>query len=299
MPIIEIFKAGKRQDANGQLVEITESDLNKVATHYDPKFHEAPLVIGHPKTDAPAYGWVKSLHVDDGVLKAEVENIDPQFAEWVKTGKYKKISSAFYLPNSSANPVAGGFYLRHVGFLGATPPAVKGLADPTFNDADNDWCQFEESTQQVQGDTMSAETQAELDALRAENAQLKAEKAASQKAQSEKENAEFAEGLIKEGKLPPKQKDELLGLLNTETDTAEFSENDFKRRLKAFLTALPAAVAFSETATKDNAETPADDTVEYAEGTNPASIDMDKKVRAYAKKHNCSYTDAFNAVIYQ
>ena len=56
----------------------------------------------------------------------------PEFAEMVQAGRFKKRSASFYKPDSPANPVPGVYYLRHLGFLGAQPPAVKGLADPEF-----------------------------------------------------------------------------------------------------------------------------------------------------------------------
>ncbi|OIO04834.1 MAG: hypothetical protein AUJ49_02085, partial [Desulfovibrionaceae bacterium CG1_02_65_16] len=46
--------------------------------------------------------------------------------------RFKKISASFYLPDSPANPAPGVFYLRHVGFLGAAAPAVKGLKPVAF-----------------------------------------------------------------------------------------------------------------------------------------------------------------------
>ncbi|POY46415.1 peptidase, partial [Avibacterium paragallinarum] len=36
--------------------------------------------------------------------------------------------------------------------------------------------------------------------------------------------------------------------------------------------------------------------VDYAEGTSPASIDADKRIRAYMGEHNVDYTTAFNAL---
>lgn len=312
MPIIEIFKAGKHQDANGQLVEITESDLNKMATHYAPKFHEAPIVIGHPETNAPAYGWVKGLKVQAGKLLAEVEATE-ELKTLMKNGHFKKVSASFYKPNNGINPTHKGFYLRHVGVLGAMPPAIKGMRDPVFNEQA---AFFDFTFNEPQGETMDdtqaklTEAQAKLaelektnQALTKANANLETEKNqlqatldANLKAQTEKENADFAEGLIAQGKLTPAQKDQALALLNTEHNTADFSEGDFKGRLKAFLNGLHPVMDFNETATKEKAQGAEDESLNYAEGTNPASIEMDKKVRAYAKKHNCSYTDAFNAL---
>ena len=55
---LEIFKAGKHTTAAGQTLEFSEADLQATVAAYDPGKHEAPLVIGHPSIDAPAYGWV-------------------------------------------------------------------------------------------------------------------------------------------------------------------------------------------------------------------------------------------------
>lgn len=128
---IQIFKAGKHTAMSGAALSFTEADLKASAAAYDPAKHEAPIVVGHPAHDAPAYGWVKSLSFADG-LEAVHQQVDPAFAEMVDRGAFKKISASFYTPDSSSNPVPGVYYLRHVGFLGAQPPAVKGLRSPEF-----------------------------------------------------------------------------------------------------------------------------------------------------------------------
>ncbi|BDZ02437.1 hypothetical protein MUTS16_35100 [Escherichia coli] len=57
---------------------------------YDPSVHEAPLVIGHPRTEDPAWGWVKALSLSGVDLMAEPAQLDPQFAEMVTDGRFKK-----------------------------------------------------------------------------------------------------------------------------------------------------------------------------------------------------------------
>lgn len=131
---IHIFKAGSHTAMSGATLAFSESDLQASAHAYDPSKHEAPLVVGHPRADAPAYGWVKSLAYAESGLHAEPDQVDAQFAELVGAGRFKKISPSFYLPDSPANPVPGVYYLRHVGFLGAQPPAVKGLKQVEFAD---------------------------------------------------------------------------------------------------------------------------------------------------------------------
>lgn len=128
---------------SGQSFAFSESDLAATVKAYDPAKHEAPLVVGHPTHDAPAYGWVKSLAFADG-LNAEPIQVDPAFAEMVADGKFKKISASFYAPDSPSNPVPGVYYLRHVGFLGAQAPAVKGLRNPKFADSEKGVIEFSE-----------------------------------------------------------------------------------------------------------------------------------------------------------
>lgn len=129
---------------SGQGFSFSEADLRATVTAYDPAKHEAPLVVGHPSHDLPAYGWVKSLAFSDGALDAIPAQVNPDFAEMVAAGAFKKISATFYGPDSPSNPVPGVFYLRHVGFLGAQPPAVKGLRSPSFADGEEGVLTFSE-----------------------------------------------------------------------------------------------------------------------------------------------------------
>lgn len=140
---IQIFKPGKHVAMSGAALSFSESDLAATAAAYDPAKHEAPLVIGHPKHDDPAYGWVKSLAFADG-LEAVPHQIDPAFAEMVDRGAFKKISASFYSPDSPSNPVPGVYYIRHIGFLGAQPPAVKGLRNPEFAETEEGVVEFSE-----------------------------------------------------------------------------------------------------------------------------------------------------------
>ena len=120
----EVFRAGDYGDKG----KYTPEDLQHVADSYNPDFHEAPAVIGHPANDLPAYGWVRGLKHDSGKLFAKLgEDTDPQFEDAVQRGAFKKRSVSFYHKPE-------GLELRHIGFLGALPPEVKGLAAIKFED---------------------------------------------------------------------------------------------------------------------------------------------------------------------
>lgn len=141
--LMEIFSAGRHTSMSGQSLNFSESDLQASAQAYDPQLHEAPMVVGHPDQNKPAYGWIKSLTYSDGKLQAEPHQVEPQFAEMVNAGRFKKRSASFYPPGHPSNPKPDVYYLKHVGFLGAQPPAVKGLKDATFAAGDDQCIEIE------------------------------------------------------------------------------------------------------------------------------------------------------------
>lgn len=130
---------------NGQVIEFSAADVSAIAAAYDPALHEAPHVVGHPRTDDPAFGWVRALGVNDAgrLCVTESRQVEPAFAEAVGAGRYKKRSASFYPPTHANNPTPGQWYLKHVGWLGAMPPAVKGLADvASYGQADDGLVEF-------------------------------------------------------------------------------------------------------------------------------------------------------------
>ena len=126
---IEIFRGGKQVDSQGREHD-GDALIDRAVATFDRAKHEPPVVVGHPVDDSPAFGWVEGLRtaVEDGVkvLLARFRQVVPEFAALVEKGVYKKRSASFY-PDGR---------LRHVGFLGGAPPAVKGLADIGFGDDD-------------------------------------------------------------------------------------------------------------------------------------------------------------------
>lgn len=180
---IEIFRCGTHTSANGTTKEWTETDLDKMVDGYGDGEHEAPVVIGHPQSNDPAYGWVDKIKRDGKLLLAKFNQVAPEFAEMVKKGMFKKRSIAVY-PNGT---------LRHVGFLGAQPPAVKGLRDIAFSDGDAEIYEYAEKEAGVMP------TVEELQAQLAEEKKKRA--AAEEEARKAKES--FAEGqrLLKKKEL--------------------------------------------------------------------------------------------------
>ncbi len=255
---IEVFKTGTHTDASGTERMFTAQDLDRMVTTLDPKLHEPPLVLGHPRTDAPAYGWVSGLKREGGLLLASFKEVPKTIQEWVQAGRYKKRSISLY-PDGR---------LRHVGLLGAMPPAVQGLADfPAFANgaADGEGEYYSEDVEVDDMDkvkeleTKLAAAEAELQRLRAasgddaakakdaEIAQLKQE-LDKLKADQTAKDAEFAEAktkarrkelegkvdaLVQAGKALPAQKASLVAFAERLDGGGEleFSEGAGKKPL--------------------------------------------------------------------
>lgn len=371
----EIFKAGSHTDNNGRAVTITEADVAAAAAAYDPGLHEAPLVVGHPKTDAPAYGWVCGLQADGGTLTADFAQMDEGFVGLVDKGRYKKVSASFYPPDSPNNPKPGVWYLRHVGFLGAQPPAVKGLAAINFAE-DDVYVEFSEAahnysagifrrlrefliekfgmddadkaipswqidsiedaakrqdpiyepafadpinptepeTHDDKETSMSPEDKAALDAANAarDKAQADAEQARAElkKLQEEQEkdlrdaahqqNTDFAEGLVKAGRLKPADKDLVVQTLDfaehPEHTTADFGEGDAKKPLGAALRDFLAAVLPVQIPAGGHlakaAPAAGGVSADFAEASDPDALSHHERALALAAKEGISYEAA-------
>jgi hypothetical protein len=140
--LIEIFRAGKHTASDGTEVTFTQADIATIAANYDPNLSEAPIVVGHPETNAPAYGWAKRLVAQGPLLLAEPHQLDDAFTEMANAGRFKKKSASIFMPNTPGNPTPGKHYLRHIGYLGAAVPAVKGLRDARFADGSEHALEF-------------------------------------------------------------------------------------------------------------------------------------------------------------
>lgn len=134
MITMEIFKAGKYPQG-----EFTVKELAEIANSYNPSLHEAPATIGHVSdyhdSKIPAYGWIGKVFQVGDKLKVAFSNFSEELKGLVGGGYYKKVSAGFYKPDDPNNPTPGKWHLHHVAFLGAQPPAVKGLEAIAFSDS--------------------------------------------------------------------------------------------------------------------------------------------------------------------
>ena len=131
---VEVFRPGTFTPMSGQPVTFSAADLQALCSVYDPAGAPAPAVVGHPKTDDPAFGWASAFRFDESAQRvvADIGELEPAFAEAVASGRYKKISLSLFQPDSPNNPKPGSYYPKHIGFLGAAAPAVSGLKPVSF-----------------------------------------------------------------------------------------------------------------------------------------------------------------------
>lgn len=307
---IHIFRPGQHLDSAGELISFSEADVEKIVGAYDPKIHESPIVLGHPKTDAPAYGWVKGLKNEAGNVMAEVDHLDPSFSEWVTARRYNKVSASFYRPHSPRNPKPGSYYLRHVGFLGAEPPAIKGLQPISFAEGDStDFVEIVEFSEQNVEQQLPANTpDPALSQLQQENAALKAQIAQQEQKQiqiaqesSHQANVAFAEKLIDEARLPSGSKNMMVALLDNLSTPGEpltFSENGQSQALldsfKAHLQTQIPMVSFNEVAIKTAHEHSL--CTEFAE-SEPHQLALHHKAMSLSQGENISYEAAVSKIL--
>ena len=141
---VHILSTGRVPDATDPTEDeiITTADLDELVDTYDPEIHEAPIVLGHDSDTEPgflssdvhpAHGWVERIYRDGKDLFMDVDASD-EFKDLLDKKYFKKRSIAYYNRDSRTNPSPGKLSIRHVAYLGATPPRVKGLADKTFSE---------------------------------------------------------------------------------------------------------------------------------------------------------------------
>lgn len=313
-PEIRIFKPGDFTSAEGTKVSFTQADLEAAAAAYDPEKDPAPIVVGHPAMDAPAFGWVGGLKVVDDHLVAVPDRIEPSFAEAVRDGRYRKVSAQFYPPQHPGNPKPGSFYLKHVGFLGAAAPAVKGLGTVAF--AADDAAQPVATTEQTIEETIVAErtndttsfAEREAELLRREQALTTRETAIVGREKIVGDtlhaaNVSFADGLVAAGSLAPAGKDLVVGILDQLEATATVSFGEALGQLapaaafKKLLEGGTPLVSFGELARPEAKDPDKPGVISFAAPSghevDPARLEIHRKaLDLQAANPNLSYIDA-------
>lgn len=228
---IEIARTGTFTDSMGRPQTFTDTDLAAIAAAYNPEKRDAPLVFGHPKDNAPAFGWVRKVEKRGQKLFALFAHVPGVVKDLVAQQHYRHVSMSL-MPDRVT--------LRHVALLGAAQPAIDGLQAVELADGDG---AIDVALADTHGGTMDEqELQRKIGQMQAQIEQLTTEKATlekqladatagkdsaeSGKADAEKKaedlGAEFAAyrgkiegerregritGLIKAGKVKPAEKE--------------------------------------------------------------------------------------------
>lgn len=141
--VVEIFRTGTHKSSSGTVLSFSETDILATKLAYDAASCRAPLCIGHPIDDKPAFGTVEALLVKGDRLLAVVKP-EQSLIQLVRSKKVRGISASFMSPYSPENPAQGAYSLRHVGFLIAENPALKSLKYPDFCEAQSRALKFSE-----------------------------------------------------------------------------------------------------------------------------------------------------------
>lgn len=324
----EIFKTGTHTSDKGIQKEYSLDDLNFIAQSYNPTEDEAPIVIGHPIDNSPAYGWVSSLEVtEDGKLVADApdEKLHPDFLSAVQEGRYKKRSISL-TPEGK---------LRHIGFLGGAAPAVKGLADIQFSQPSSTVIEFEleaedQSMKSKQSEDPDLSGQLDNNTSTLDNItnqlneinttiqqlsnnfsavqnndlstkfnQLSTEINSLKSKINKSEFESLLENKLGVGSLTPAIKDKLLAVSNfaeAQNFSADFSQVKFSKDLNALLTDLvnsfPKIIHYENFAEKPEFETDklTDEFANYS--VDQEAKALHNKAVALSKKENITYLNA-------
>lgn len=231
----EIFKAGNY----GAKGTYTGSDLDKMVANFNSD-DQVPIVVGHPETDSPAWGWLSGMKRDGDVLLGKTGDLHADFAEALSENKFKNRSVRITDTNS-------GPKILHLGYLGAVLPQVEGLKKTAHFAGDGECVDYAFdlpfSTQVKKKEevtTPDKDGEMEKDAkikklekdLADEKAARKQEKQTAAEALAAGRKASFStfvgSKMIATGKLPKERKDEAVAFMMTlpAGESADFSWGD-------------------------------------------------------------------------
>lgn len=255
----EIFRTGTHTDSKGQQFIVTEDTLDSICKNFKESNPDVPICIGHPEQTAPAYGWVNSVKRIGKKLYCDFKQVQESFKDAVRQGLFKTRSI-------SINPKT--LQLRHIAFLGAQAPAIKGMEEFCFKDNENnEFIEFqyknerENMTDNLQSNFSEQLAQKDSRILELENKLKKIEEKMLEQTQSNfseqleqkdskiseleneikeiKENAlkqEFSELVDKwigNGNILPKHREQVMNVLQACNDFGDFQFSEAKESKSA------------------------------------------------------------------
>jgi hypothetical protein len=125
---IEIFYPGLQEAADGRRLHFSAAEVKSWVKKAIGQ--RIPLVPGHPANDEPVFGYATGFSynaANNRLTITEAEDVSPTF---------QKIVNSCQLNNVSVKIVPdqiGGWRLKHIGFLGKSPPALSRLRPAQFS----------------------------------------------------------------------------------------------------------------------------------------------------------------------
>lgn len=331
---VEIFASGVH---NGDEYSERDLDEMVRAFEETGKTFRPALKLGHDDNQSllqrdglPAAGWVGAMYRKGKKLVADFIDIPDKIYDLLKRGAYKRVSCEVYW-NAK---VDGSDYRRLIGavaLLGADMPGVTCLSDIfqmyaadvgelhtyeldrksfTIEIDKVDLAKPDEGAPQMTPEELKAKLEAEqqknhaletdqkakdeeLATLRKYKADADAREIAQAKELAETKLEADVSALVASQKLTPAMKPYVKALLGEEKKEYAFGEKKFSKSelLKEILKLHSAKLT-----TVNDEECSVEGDEEGQEPTD-AEAAADQKIRAYAKKHNCSYKDAYKAVM--
>ena len=292
MKFFEVFKAGTYPQGT-----FTQEEVDALAQNYDPQFCEAPVTLDHEQK-GPAYGWVSELKAENGKLKASFKDLSSELKEFVKSGKYKKISVEIYRNLDGKQP-----YLKAVSFLGASIPQVKGMTPVEFKEGEADSADNEETFKKLaEAKETISKMQEQIAQMNVSIAKLENNASAYQEAQAEllklrneitqNKFEQFLNQKVNEGHLTPSQKDLSLKILMSLENVKQFSEQDSQvDAFKDLINSLPKQIEFQEVVKKDKVSDAAEEAEKFA-NADEESLEIFKQAKALAQREGIPFKDA-------
>lgn len=208
---VEIFRSG----SYGTKGNYTNGDLDKMVANFNTE-DQVPIVLGHPETDSPAWGWLSEVKRDGDVLMAKPDDLHADFEKALDEKQFKNRSVRIAATDS-------GPKILHLGYLGAMLPQVEGLKTAQFaNGGESVDYAFDlnKKEPEKEGEMEKDEKIKKLEKdLADEKKARKDEKLAASKKDAAARKSSFASfvdsKLIATGKLPKDRKDEAVAFMMT------------------------------------------------------------------------------------
>jgi len=263
MKFCNILKTGKFSDSKGNECEFTTEKLDKIVDNFKNVHKNVPICVGHPKTNAPAYGWLDSVKRVGNNLYCSFKDVQDEFKDAVNRGLFKNRSISL---DKDLN-------IRHLAFLGGQAPAVKGLENFCFEDdenaidiefadfADKETLDFlfgkdepkkidENGKNTAKSDDVE-NIQKKLEEEMAKNAELTKQIETAKVEAKMKDFSDFAERAVQNGNILPRHKESVINLLLSADrfgtfNFADSGEMDAVKGVKTFVSELKALDVKSE-----------------------------------------------------